>query len=150
MDKTCQRPPEYFGPLLGYCDHRVLTLMSRKLKQYDVSPMQSRTLVYLHGCSGQTTQKALERFLMVKPSTVNGIVDRLEEKGLLQRSACPSDGRCRVLRLTDRGMLYYDDLTAVARQVESRMERGFTPEELAALRGYLLRLADNLREEETE
>lgn len=146
MDKTCSRKPGHFGPLLGYCDHRVMTLMGRKLRQYDVSPVQGRTLVYLHEQSGAATQKQLEQFLMVRPSTVNGIVDRLEEKGLLTRTACPTDARCRILTLTERGMLYYDDLTAVARQVEAQLEQGFSPEELATLRSYLLRLADNLRE----
>ena len=150
MDNTCSCQPRHFGPLLGYCDHLVMTLMGRKLRQYDVSPVQGRALVYLHEQTGEVTQKMLQQHLMVKPSTVNGIVDRLEEKGLLKRAASPSDGRCRILTLTDRGMLYYDDLTAVARQTQKQMEHGFSPEELETLHRYLLRVADNLREEVLE
>ena len=116
MGRNCCASPEHFGPLLGYCDHQVQKLMGRLLRQYDVTPMQCRTLTYLYRQGGESSQKQLEQHLMVKPSTVNGIVDRLEEKGLLKRAASPSDGRCRILTLTDRGMLYYDDLTAVARQ----------------------------------
>ena len=40
--------PEHFGPLFGYCDHQAHKLMDRRLRQYDVSPMQCRTLIYLH------------------------------------------------------------------------------------------------------
>ena len=61
--------PEHFGPLFGYCDHQVQKLMVRKLRQYDVSPMQCRTLTYLHEAEGEVNQKQLERHLMVKPRT---------------------------------------------------------------------------------
>ena len=86
MKKCITERPEHFGPLFGYCDHQVQKLMVRKLRQYDVSPMQCRTLTYLHETEGEVNQKQLERHLMVKPSTVNGIVDRLEEKGMLRRT----------------------------------------------------------------
>ena len=150
MDGSCSCVPPHFGPLMGYCDHQAQKLMGRMLRQYDVSPMQSRTLIYLSRQTGEVTQKMLEQFLMVKPSTVNGIVDRLEEKGLLRRATSKSDGRYRVLTLTDSGVRFHDDMLRVARQVEERMERGFTPGELDTLRSYLLRVADNLREEASE
>ena len=40
--------PAHFGALFGYCDHQVHKLMGRMLKRYDVSPMQCRTLMFLH------------------------------------------------------------------------------------------------------
>lgn len=150
MDKICPRVPPHFGPLMGYCDHQAQKLMGRMLRQYDVSPMQSRTLIYLHKQTGEVTQKMLEQFLMVKSSTVNGIVDRLEEKGLLRRTTSKVDGRYRILTLTEEGVHFYDDMIRVAHEVEDRMERGFTPEELDTLKSYLLRVADNLREEAGE
>ena len=150
MDKICPRVPPHFGPLMGYCDHQAQKLMGRMLRQYDVSPMQSRTLIYLHKQTGEVTQKMLEQFLMVKPSTVNGIVDRLEEKGLLRRTTSKTDGRYRILTLTEEGVHFYDDMIRVAHEVEDRMERGFTPEELDTLKSYLLRVAHNLREEDAE
>ena len=150
MDGSCSCVPPHFGPLMGYCDHQAQKLMGRMLRQYDVSPMQCRTLTYLHKQSGEVNQKMLEQFLMVKPSTVNGIVDRLEEKGLLRRTTSQKDGRCRILTLTEDGMHFYDDLIGVAHRVEQQMEAGFTADELETLRSYLLRVARNLREEEPD
>ena len=89
---------EHFGPLLGYCDHQMMKLMVRKLRQYDVSPMQCRTLTFLYEQQEDVTQKRLQEFLRVKPSTVNGIVERLEEKRLLTRSVSPGAGRCKRLQ----------------------------------------------------
>ena len=59
--KFCfEERPEHFGALFGYCDHQVHKLMGKLLKRYDVSPMQCRTLMYLHGTDGQVNDR-LER-----------------------------------------------------------------------------------------
>ena len=140
--------PAHFGALFGYCDHQVHKLMGRMLKRYDVSPMQCRTLMFLHDAEDSVNQKTLERHLMIKPSTVNGIVDRLEEKEMLRRTTSKTDGRCRILELTDQGMQFYDNFTAVVRQVNTRLERDFTAEEKELLLSLLMRVARNLAEEE--
>ena len=151
MERCITERPEHFGPLFGYCDHQVQKLLDRRLRQYDVSPMQCRTLTYLHEAKGEVNQKQLERHLMVKPSTVNGIVDRLEEKGMVRRSVSEWDGRCRLLSLTEEGRRFHDDFQDVLRQVNDRLERGFSQEEKAVFTDFLLRAAWNLAdEEETE
>ena len=149
--KFCfEERPEHFGALFGYCDHQVHKLMGKLLKRYDVSPMQCRTLMYLHGTDGQVNQKTLERHLMVKPSTVNGIVDRLEEKGMVRRTVSTADGRCRILALTESGRRFRDDFQDVLQHVNERLERGFSGTEKALFTDFLLRAARNLAEEEEE
>lgn len=150
MERCITEHSEHFGPLFGYCDHQVQKLMDRRLRQYDVSPMQCRTLMFLHDAEGSVNQKTLERHLMIKPSTVNGIVDRLEEKGLVYRTVSAADGRCRILALTEEGQRFHDDFQAVLRQVNERLERGFTQEEKAQFTAFLLRAGRNLTDEEEE
>ena len=140
--------PAHFGALFGYCDHQVHNLMGKLLKQYDVSPMQCRTLMFLYDAEDEVNQKTLERHLMVKPSTVNGIVDRLEEKGMVTRTASRTDGRCRILALTAQGKQFYDKFTAIVHEVNDRLEKGFSPEEIRLLTSLLLRVAKNLSEED--
>ena len=123
--------PAHFGALFGYCDHQVHKLMGRMLKRY-------------------VNQKTLERHLMIKPSTVNGIVDRLEEKGLVYRTVSATDGRCRILALTEEGQRFHDDFQTVLHQVNERLERGFTQEEKAQFTAFLLRAGRNLTDEEEE
>ena len=123
---------KHLGVLMGYCDHQMHRLMTKKLRQYDVSPMQCRTLTYLQEAEGQVNQRMLEQHLMVKPSD--------------------SDGRCRILALTDSGRQFYRQFLAIAEQVNQQAAQGFSPEERDTLRQLLLRLADNLSEtqEDTE
>ena len=148
--KRCDAQQEHFGPLLGYCDHQMMKLMVRKLRGYDVSPMQCRTLTFLYEQQGDVTQKNLQEFLRVKPPTVNGIVDRLEEKGLVYRTVSATDGRCRILALTEEGQRFHDDFQTVLHQVNERLERGFTQEEKAQFTAFLLRAGRNLTDEEEE
>ena len=86
----------------------------------------------------------------MKPSTVNGIVERLEEKRLLTRSVSPGDGRCKLLHLTEEGRCFYQEFIAITEEVHRQAEQGFSPEELALLQELLHRVADNLTRETEE
>ena len=145
---SCMNKPELIGPLLGNCNHRAYQRMEQKLRRYGVTPIQCRSLTYLHRQPGPVTQKQLQQHLAVKPSTVNGIVDRLVEKGMLTRSPGEKDGRCRILRLTEAGQQFYDDFESITRQIEDLIHRGMDPQETETLRRLLLRAADNLTSEE--
>ena len=157
MSSTCQS--DHLGRLLGQCEHRMRMAMDRSLRQYGVTPVQCRALMYLHRQPEPVTQRQLEQYMAVKPSTINGIVGRLEEKGLLTRDACQQDARCRVLRLTEEGRRFRSDFIRIAQDTNRQMvltevlaQTGVSPEELAALHRYLERVAQNLatQMEETE
>ncbi len=146
----CEKFEGHFAPLMGYCDHRIHTLMENRLRPYNISPAQCRTLVFLHEAAEPVNHRALERFLMVKPSTVNGIVCRLEEKDLIHRAVDSNDARCKYLTLTDQGEAFYEDFCAVVSEVTARMEEGFTREELSTFQVLLRRVAQNLSEKGEE
>ena len=55
------------GMLMGYCDHQMHRLMTRMLRQYDVSPMQCRTLTFLQEAEGEVNQRMLEEHLIPPP-----------------------------------------------------------------------------------
>lgn len=150
MDTPFSQWPTHFGPLIGYCRRQMIQQMDRRLREFDISPIQSHVLIYLCRTEGQVNQKQLEQFLMVRPSTVNGIVCRLEEKGLVQRTTSPTDARCRILTATEEGRQYADRFGEILREVSCQMERGFTEEELDAMRGFLVRMAQNLEEEDEQ
>ena len=70
---------------------------------------------------------------------------------MVRRSVSEWDGRCRLLSLTEKGRRFHDDFQDVLRQVNDRLERGFSQEEKAVFTDFLLRAARNLAdEEETE
>ena len=87
--------------------------------------VRQRLVIQSLGTGGSRPIAALGQQLGLTPSTMTGLVDRLEEQGYLRREAHPSDRRATVLRLTRKGE------TAFRREVE--FYRALLDETLSAL-----------------
>lgn len=139
------------GRLIGYCAHLGIRSNELFLRRagYDVTPVQSHVLMYLSclGSDSPANQRDLERELHLKPSTVNGIVSRLEEKGYIIRRASPADGRCRLVSLTDAGQAKADAFRAALEGTGRRFAKVLSEEEEGLLRDMLLRIIANLENE---
>ena len=72
------------------------------LRQTGLSAPQVWVLNVLEGAPGLSLNELSER-LFAHPSTVSGIIDRLEERGVVRRERDPADGRGVLLSLTPRG-----------------------------------------------
>ncbi len=139
------------GRMIAYCGRLGMQYTDQNLRRcgYDVTPVQSRTLIYLSCCrSGQAVnQRDLERELRLKPSTVNGIVNRLEEKGYILRRTSPEDGRCRLISLTEAGQSKVDTFRITLEDTGRRFASCLSEEEEAAMRDCLSRIIENLENE---
>jgi DNA-binding MarR family transcriptional regulator len=76
--------------------------MNEILASGDLSPMQAMTLSQLDPDEPRPMGE-LARTLACDNSNVTGIVDRLEERGLVERRAAPNDRRVKMLVLTPAG-----------------------------------------------
>ena len=138
------------GRLLAYCSRLGMLYNEKLLRQagYDVTPVQSRMLLYL-SCQGKqgVNQRELEKELRLRPSTVNGIVNRLEEKGFVARRTSPADGRCRLVSLTEEGRKQVDAFEAIMDGTGRRYASCLTDEEAEIMAGFLIRMIENLENE---
>jgi DNA-binding MarR family transcriptional regulator len=84
---------------------RSINLESKKIqKEYGVSIPQVLCLNYLHDAPDfQSTQGEVKRFLNLNSSTVSGIINRLEKKGLVARLPRSGDKRLVHIALTSKG-----------------------------------------------
>ncbi len=78
-------------------------------KKYQISAAQLNCLLALYE-NGPLPPSQIARHMMVQSSTVTGVVDRLEQKGLVSRSRNTRDRRIITVQLTDLGI----DLTVNA------------------------------------
>lgn len=81
----------------------------------DLTPSQARVLFTLGGTEGMTCKDIGEVTLITK-GTLTGVVDRLEEKGLVERWAVEGDARRTIVALTRKGERVYE--REFPRQVE--------------------------------
>jgi DNA-binding MarR family transcriptional regulator len=71
-------------------------------KKYQVSASQLNCLLTLYE-NGPLPPSHIARHIMVKSSTVTGIIDRLEQKGLVSRLRTSPDRRIITVELTEAG-----------------------------------------------
>jgi len=73
-------------------------------KIYNVSAAQLNCLIALYE-NGPLSPSQIARHVMVNSSTITGIIDRLEKKGLVQRLRVSHDRRVITVELTHNGKL---------------------------------------------
>ena len=71
-------------------------------KKYQVSVPQLNCLMALYE-NGPLSASMIAKYILVKSSTVTGIIDRLELKGLVTRSRNTADRRVITIELTETG-----------------------------------------------
>jgi DNA-binding MarR family transcriptional regulator len=71
-------------------------------KKYQVSAPQLSCLLALSD-QGPIPPSQIAKYIMVNSSTITGIIDRLEHKGLVQRSRISHDRRVITVSLTKKG-----------------------------------------------
>lgn len=69
---------------------------------HELTPVQFAALATVVRQPGQD-QRTLARTIGFDTSTIGGVIDRLERRGLVQRQAAPDDRRVRRLLATDAG-----------------------------------------------
>lgn len=138
------------GPALGWAAKLSKANMDARVSRYDVTPAQTHVLLYLHHHGGEALQHGLVDYLRVKPSTVNGVLDRMEEKGLVRRSVSSADARRRLITLTEKGAEQQALFRQSFQAVEEAMVRGFSQAERETLLALLDRVIQNLKEDSEE
>ncbi|HTX31760.1 MAG TPA: MarR family winged helix-turn-helix transcriptional regulator [Solirubrobacteraceae bacterium] len=83
---------------LSFLIHRVL---ERRAGEHELSIIQTRLLGVLR--DRQPTINELGKLLGLDKSSVSGLVERAERRGLVTRVPSPTDGRSVLVSLTDHG-----------------------------------------------
>ncbi len=90
------------------------------------------------------SQSELAECLGIKPATVTKMVARLEKAGFIRRETDPGDQRVSLIYLTAAGRAVQQQSQGILARMNHELTAGFAPAEQAVLRGYLVRLRENL------
>jgi DNA-binding MarR family transcriptional regulator len=88
---------------------------------------------------GNATQQGLAEALQLDPSNVVGLLNDLEERGLVSRRRDPADRRRHIVELSAAGVCELDAAEQRLACVEDEMLRALTAEERATLHALLVR-----------
>ncbi|GFE62425.1 MarR family winged helix-turn-helix transcriptional regulator [Geobacter sp. AOG2] len=140
MDQTLENS---VGFIMTRTTLRYKNELGRRLKPYGVTPEQWVTLHRLREQDGLTQKELADQIFKDQP-TITRILDKLEQKQLIRRSASPEDRRVFRVHLTDQGRHLQEQLMAVSQQVREEAGQGITERELTALKATLNKIWSNL------
>ena len=119
---------------------------NRDFRKWDLTCSQHAIIVYLFDHqSVETTQRDLEETFSLKNPTVTGLLNLLENKGMIQRVTNPKDRRSNIIKLTEKSLSLEKQLTASRKMAEDAILKGFTPDEKQQLESFMRRLMDNIQ-----
>ncbi len=107
--------------------------------RWDLSASQFNVLNVLRDHDAGLTQIELSRELITHRSNVTGLVDRLEERGLVARKAVPGDRRAYSVQLTKAGAQLVEEILP---EYYARAEAAFAPIPLKDLPQFIRQLAE--------
>jgi MarR family transcriptional regulator, lower aerobic nicotinate degradation pathway regulator len=113
----------------------------RSYEQLDLSPYHHAVLAVLDEGSRET-QGAIADALGYDRGQLVGLLDELEQKGLVERRRDPSDRRRHTVRLSPDGTRALIEIRALANTLDDEFLAPLTDAERAELHALLLKLAE--------
>lgn len=81
-------------------------------------------------------------------TTLTSMLDRMEQRGLLERAYSPTDRRTVQIRLTETALGFREQYKQVSDEMNQIFYRGFSDEEILSLETGLRKVLTNLTEKE--
>lgn len=106
---------------------------------FGITPVQYGALLTVQRQPG-LDQRSLANLMGLDTSTTAGVVDRLEARGLLRRSASTSDRRVKLLGITEDGAALLADMQPQVAAAQARMLAPLTDAEKPLFMDMLIRL----------
>ena len=117
--------------------HRLLRALDAELADLRLSAGEVNALAAL--AEGPRTARALAEATAQHPSTLTGVLDRLERRGLVARRPNPADRRSTLIEPTQAGGAAVERVTAAFAALEARLPREGVAEVLGAVDDALSR-----------
>ena len=131
------------GFLLRQAWRRFDVAMEIALRPSGLTPPQYGVLSVLArdpGASGADLARASN----TTPQAMNGVLATLEREDLIERHPHPTHGRILQVELTGEGERRLQAAHPAVRRLENAIEEGFTTEEIAAAKAWLVAAAERL------
>jgi DNA-binding MarR family transcriptional regulator len=120
----------------------ILKTLDRALASWGLSVQQAPVLIYLREAGRPLTITELARHLLLETPSVTTMVDRLTERGLVERVKDPEDRRKTFVTLTRKGQRLADTIAKPGHQLQEEMFGALEPGERETLKTILRKFRD--------
>ena len=131
-----------FGFLVHDVARQLTAVMDQRLKPYGLTRSHWRAVLYIWRTPG-ISQTELSETLDISRMGVTGLVDRMEEKGLVVRRDDSKDRRVKRVYLSEATAEFIPLFTTLAGEIIDEFFEGIEENEVDVLIGLLLRVKQN-------
>lgn len=135
-----------FHSMPGYLVRRTqqisTAIFAEECAKYDLTAVQYAALVAV-GLHPQIDATRISRLISLDRSTLGGVLERIEAKGLVQRTPSPRDRRVKLLSLSSKGKRLLADVGHAVQAVQERLLAPLKAKERTALVNLLFRLTES-------
>ena len=124
--------------------HATLQTLATELVDLDLTPSETNALANLADGRGRTVSE-LGAAIGTKPTTLTGVLDRLERRGHITRGTLAGDRRSVLIELTASGRTAADAVVGTIGELEQRALGHLGPEKIAAFHEVLRALTEASR-----
>jgi DNA-binding MarR family transcriptional regulator len=114
------------------------------LKIYKNLTIAEASAIYAIGPDQPKTMKQISETLGVAVSTPTRTIDRLLEKGFVNRTVGKKDRRQLLIELTPKGKELLDDIDKENLEITRKMLKGLSDEEIETFKKILLKISENI------
>ena len=114
-----------------------------QLRHLDITSEQWGVLARLWEQDGFNQKELAEKLLKDQANTTR-ILDKLVNKGWVQRVDSPDDRRVYLIYLTEKGKRIFEENYPLVSQVKEKLEKGLTDREIESLKAILKRILQNI------
>lgn len=132
---------ECINYLLTVAQRGVAQTMTQRLAPFDITPSQYGVLNCLWLSDGPRLPREIAEMLSLETSTVSGILDRMQKKGLIDRMINEDNRREIFVTLTEKGAALEDEVVRTVEDVNRDVLESFTAEEAALFKNQLRQIA---------
>lgn len=120
------------GHIIRRLNQRSTTVFNQVMQQqgFDITSVQFAAMQALQSMPN-IEQAHVATLIYYDRATIGSVLDRLEQKGYLQRQVSPSDKRAKICRLSDLGEKVLNEVTSLVRDLQRDIVAGLSDEEVA-------------------
>lgn len=108
------------GHYIRRLQQMAVAIFLEETEAHGITPVQYAAMQAVHD-RPQLDQRTLSRSIGFDTSTIGGVIDRLEKRGLMQRNASDEDRRVRLLTLTAEGEALLEEVQPAMMRAQLRM-----------------------------
>ena len=124
------KEPTYLSGITQVRAYRILQVrVGKVLKQFGLKPTHWFILGYINEPQ-EVTSATIAEYLKVEPPLITGLTEDLIKLGLIEKKVHPTDGRVKLLCMTDKGKKLVPQIELALEESINGLLYGTTPNDL--------------------